>query len=138
MSTTFWQNKEKGKRSLKIENFDQISEKCTLPIEDNFDQTRSYPLSRGLTILCFYEAFGVNLWEKLNLCRISTFFRRSAKKLFLNILQYSQENICVGVSLQASSSKILLKRNSTTVFSCEYCEIFKNTYFEEHLRTTAS
>ena len=24
------------------------------------------------------------------------------------------------------------------VFSCEYCKIFKNTYFEEHLRTTAS
>ena len=24
------------------------------------------------------------------------------------------------------------------VFSCEICEIFKNTYFEEHLRTTVS
>ena len=24
------------------------------------------------------------------------------------------------------------------MFSCEYCEIFKNTYFEEHLRMTAS
>ena len=24
------------------------------------------------------------------------------------------------------------------VFSCEYCEIFKNIYFEEHLPTTAS
>ena len=24
------------------------------------------------------------------------------------------------------------------VFSCEYCEIFKNTYFEKHLRTAAS
>ena len=24
------------------------------------------------------------------------------------------------------------------VFSCEYCEIFQNTYFEEHLRTAAS
>ena len=24
------------------------------------------------------------------------------------------------------------------VFFCEYCEIFKNTYFEKHLRTTAS
>ena len=24
------------------------------------------------------------------------------------------------------------------VFSCEYCEIFKNTYFEEHLQTAAS
>ena len=24
------------------------------------------------------------------------------------------------------------------MFSCEYCEIFKNNYFEEHSRTTAS
>ena len=24
------------------------------------------------------------------------------------------------------------------MFSCEYCEIFKNTYFEEHLRTAVS
>ena len=24
------------------------------------------------------------------------------------------------------------------MFSCEVCEIFKNAYFEEHLRTTAS
>ena len=23
------------------------------------------------------------------------------------------------------------------MFSCEYCETFMNTYFEEHLRTTA-
>ena len=27
---------------------------------------------------------------------------------------------------------------SNAVFSCEICEIFKNTYFEEHLQTTAS
>ena len=25
-----------------------------------------------------------------------------------------------------------------TQLSCEYCEIFKNTYFEEHMRTAAS
>ena len=24
------------------------------------------------------------------------------------------------------------------LFPCEYCEIFKNTYFEEHLRTAVS
>ena len=24
------------------------------------------------------------------------------------------------------------------MFSCEYCDVFKTTYFEEHLRTTAS
>ena len=26
----------------------------------------------------------------------------------------------------------------TLVFSCEYCGIFKNTYFEEHLQTAVS
>ena len=36
------------------------------------------------------------------------------KKAFLKISQYSQ------------------------AFSCEYCKIFKNTYFEEHLRMAAS
>ena len=25
----------------------------------------------------------------------------------------------------------------TQVFSCECCEVFENTYFEEHLQTTA-
>ena len=29
-------------------------------------------------------------------------------------------------------------RLPTQVFSCQTCEIFKNTYLEEHLRTTAS
>ena len=30
------------------------------------------------------------------------------------------------------------KETPTKVFSCEYCEIFKNIYFEEHLRTAVS
>ena len=30
------------------------------------------------------------------------------------------------------------KQTPTKGFSCEYCEIFKNTYFEEHLQMTAS
>ena len=29
------------------------------------------------------------------------------------------------------------KESPTQVFSCEICEISKNTYFEEHLRTAA-
>ena len=36
------------------------------------------------------------------------------------------------ITLQASW------QTSTPVFSCEYCEICKNTYFEEHLRMPAS
>ena len=31
-----------------------------------------------------------------------------------------------------------MKETTTQVFSCEYCEIFKNTYFEKHLPTDAS
>ena len=40
----------------------------------------------------------------------------------LKVSQISQENACVGVQ----------------VLSCEICEIFKKTYFEEHLGTTTS
>ena len=32
----------------------------------------------------------------------------------------------------------LLKETPTKFFSCEYCEISTNSYFEEHLRTTTS
>ena len=39
---------------------------------------------------------------------------------------YSQENTSVWASFP------------TQVFSCEYCKIFKNTYFEEHLWMAAS
>ena len=42
------------------------------------------------------------------------------QKVFLKIWQISQKNTCVGIS------------------SYKICEIFKNTYFVEHLRTTAS
>ena len=29
------------------------------------------------------------------------------------------------------------KETPTQLFSCEYCKIFKNTYFEKHLRMAA-
>ena len=34
--------------------------------------------------------------------------------------------------------QLYLKETQAQLFSCEYCEVFKNTYFEEHLRTAAS
>ena len=62
------------------------------------------------------------------------------KELFLKISQCSQENICVGISflikLLALLTNFIKKRLTTTkVLSCGYCEIPKNTYFEEHLWT---
>ena len=39
------------------------------------------------------------------------------------------------IKLQSFSPATLIKRGSNTeVFSCEYCEILKNTYFEEHCK----
>ena len=71
----------------------------------------------------------------------SSHWRCSIKKLFLKISQCSQENICVELSflikLQVIRPAALLKRDSNTNVSCEYCEIFRNTYFEEHLQTAA-
>ena len=62
------------------------------------------------------------------------------KKLLLKILEYSQENTCVRVSFWQSykACNFYKQETPTQVFSCEYCEIFKNNYFEEHLLTAAS
>ena len=41
-------------------------------------------------------------------------------------------------SMQAFRPVTLLKETPTQVFSCEYCEIFRNAFFTEHLQETAS
>ena len=82
---------------------------------------------------------------------LEAYFRRradvSVKKVFLQILQNSQENTCVKVSflikLLACNCltqvyNFIIKEAPTQEFSCEFSEIFKNTHFEEYLRTTAS
>ena len=51
--------------------------------------------------------------------------RCSVKKLFLKVSQNSQENF-------------IKKETLAQMFSCEFCETFENTFFTEHLWTTAS
>ena len=41
-------------------------------------------------------------------------------------------------SLRPEAYNFVKKETLAQVFSCEFCEISKNTYFTEHLRTTAS
>ena len=66
----------------------------------------------------------------------------SIKKMFLKILQNSQQQICARVSflikLQVSASNLIKKEALVQVFSCEFCEIFKNTFFTEYLWSIAS
>ena len=59
------------------------------------------------------------------------------KKVFSEISQNSQENTCARISclikLQAAPATLLKKKTLAQVFSCEFCEISKNTFFTEHL-----
>ena len=64
--------------------------------------------------------------------------RRSARKVFLKILQQLQESICLAVSLQAFSFAIVLIRDTSTYVFLRILRNFKEHHFEEHLRTTAS
>ena len=52
------------------------------------------------------------------------------KKVFLEILQNSQENNCASVSFLIKKPRpaTLLKKTLAQVFSCEFCEISKNIY----------
>ena len=64
------------------------------------------------------------------------------KKGVLKISQNLQENICARVSflmkLQAAPVTFFKKETLAQVFSCEFCENFKNIVFTEHHWATAS
>ena len=58
--------------------------------------------------------------------------RCSVKKVLLKFTQNSQENTLARVSylikLQVSACNFIKKETLAQVFSCEFCEILKNTY----------
>ena len=64
--------------------------------------------------------------------------RHSVKKVFLELSQNSQENICVRVSflikLQTLAYNFTKKETLAQVFSFEFRKISKNTFFTGHLR----
>ena len=62
------------------------------------------------------------------------FYKKAVLKYFL---QNSKENICAGVSFSVgagAASDFIKKETPVEVFSCEFCEIFKNALFTEDLR----
>ena len=63
--------------------------------------------------------------------------RCSSKQVFLKISQSSQKTPVFVESLFNKTGALkaysfIKKEISTKVFSCEYCEIFKNSFLEEH------
>ena len=61
----------------------------------------------------------------------SSHLRCSLKKVFLEISQNSQENICARDYFLIKLQAYFIKKESVAqVFSCEFCEISKNTFFQ--------
>ena len=57
------------------------------------------------------------------------------KSVLKNFENFTGEQLCLGLFLTKLQTS---KKASTQVFSCEICEFFKSTYFEEFLPTTVS
>ena len=67
------------------------------------------------------------------------------RMVFLKILQNPQENSCARVfifnkvaGLRLLAYNFIEKGTLAQLFSCTFCEIFKNNFFTEHLWVTAS
>ena len=62
------------------------------------------------------------------------------KKGVLKNLQNLQENICAGVSflIKFPACNFIKIETPVPAFCCEFCEIFKNTFYTKHVGTTAS
>ena len=67
-----------------------------------------------------------------------------SKDLIFNIQNLQYKNLSSGkgqkteVGLRPLAWNFIKKETLAQVFSCEFCEISKNTFFTEHLRMTAS
>ena len=64
--------------------------------------------------------------------------RRFAKNGVLkNFAKFTEKHLCWSLFL-IKLHKLYWKETPTQMFSCEFCDNFKNTYLEEHLQMVAS
>ena len=62
------------------------------------------------------------------------------KDVLRNFTKFTGRHLCQSFffnKVAGLRSATLLKKTLTQVFSCEFCKIFRNTFFTEHLWTTA-
>ena len=77
----------------------------------------------GIMFICLIQVRGVFTTEVVAQ-------RCSVKKVLLKTLQNSQENTC--------AKAFIKKEIFAQVFACEFCEIFKNTFFHRTRLVDAS
>ena len=63
------------------------------------------------------------------------------KNILKNLVKFTGKCLCQSLFFHKVASQacnFIKKEILVPVFSCEFCEIFKNTFFTEHLRASAS
>ena len=64
------------------------------------------------------------------------------KGVLRNFARFTEKHLCQSLFLlkfiRPQACNFIKKETLTQVFSCEFCEIFKNSLFTEHLQATAS
>ena len=87
-------------------------------------------------------AFGTLLGDPEGRNCKSSHQRSSVKKGVLrNFTKFTGKHLRQSLffnKVAGGACNFIKKETRAQVFSCEFCEIFKNTFFTEHLRTTAS
>ena len=66
------------------------------------------------------------------------FYKKGVLRNFAKFARKHLARVSFLIKLQASGLRLHEKRNLAQVFSCEFCEISKNTLFTEHLWVAAS
>ena len=74
--------------------------------------------------------------HKFNFSRRPEGFQKQSPAVFYNTAVL--KNFTRFTKKTLSSLQLFLKMTPTQMFSCEYCEFFRKTYFEEHLRMASS
>ena len=74
----------------------------------------------------------------LEISSYKAIFRSSHQSFSKNFAIFTEKHLCMSLFLIKLEALTLLKRVSNKDVSCAYRKIFKNTYFEKHLRRAAS
>ena len=87
-------------------------------------------------LFSFCLVLHINVFFKYRSSHQRSYIQKGVLKFFAN----SQENTCVGVPFLSFQPQVydFIKRDTLIqMFSCKFCEIFKNTFFTGYLRETS-
>ena len=110
---------------------------CKKELKNFTNYAGKHLVTRPATLLKRDSNTSIFLWNLQNF-QEHLFWRIAANDCFCSFFLMApiMESLLNKVaSLQACN--FIKKRTPTQVFSCGVCKVFKNTYFEEYLRTTA-